>query len=90
MPESVVFQSDDTEKSFTFSAAADDIDDDGESVALGFGTMPDDVSAGTTATVSITDDDTAGVTVLEEYSGDRRGRQRHLYRLCWTLSPPAR
>ena len=63
VPESVVFQSDDTEKSFTFSAAADDIDDDGESVALGFGTLPDDVSAGNTATVSITDDDTAGVTV---------------------------
>ena len=65
VPESVVFQRGDTEKSFTFSAAADDIDDDGESVALGFGTMPDDVSAGTTATVSITDDDTAGVTISE-------------------------
>ena len=63
VPENVIFQSDDTEKSFTFRAAGDDIDDDGESVALGFGTMPDDVSAGTTATVSITDDDTAGVTV---------------------------
>ena len=63
VPENVVFQRGDTEKSFTFSAAVDDIDDDGESVALGFGTMPDDVSAGTTATVTITDDDTAGVTV---------------------------
>ena len=65
VPESVVFQIGDKEKSFTFSATADDIDDDGESVALGFGTMPDDVTAGTTATVTITDDDTAGVTVSE-------------------------
>ena len=65
VPGSVVFQGGDTEKSFTFTATADDIDDDGESVALGFGTMPDDVTAGTTATVTITDDDTAGVTVSE-------------------------
>ena len=65
VPGSLVFQIGDTEKSFTFTATADDIDDDGESVALGFGTLPDDVSAGTTATVTITDDDTAGVTVSE-------------------------
>ena len=65
VPESLAFQIGDTEKSFTFSAAADDIDDDGEGVALGFGTMPDRVTAGTTATVTITDDDTAGVTVSE-------------------------
>ena len=64
VPGSVVFQIGDTEKSFTFTATADDIDDDGESVVLGFGTMPDDVTtAGTTATVTITDDDTAGMTV---------------------------
>ena len=63
VPENLVFQIGDTEKSFTFSATADDIDDDGESVALGFGTMPDGVSAGATATVTITDDDAAGVTV---------------------------
>ena len=65
VPGSLVFQIGDTEKSFTFSATDDDIDDDGESVTLGFGTMPDDVTAGTTATVTITDDDTAGVMVSE-------------------------
>ena len=63
VPGNLVFQKGDTEKSFTFSATDDDIDDDGESVALGFGTMPDRVTAGATATVSITDDDAAGVTV---------------------------
>ena len=61
VPTSVTFGSSDTSKTFTFTAAADDVDDDGESVALGFGELPDRVSAGATdqATVSITDDDTA-------------------------------
>ena len=65
MPTSVTFASDDTEKTFTFAAAADDADDDGDSVLLGFGALPDDVSAGATATstVSITDDDVPAVQV---------------------------
>ena len=65
VPESVIFAATDTEKSFTFTAAADEVDDDDESVALAFGTLPDGVSAGTTAasTVTITDDDVPDVTV---------------------------
>ena len=77
VPASVVFNSGDTEKSFTFQATPDDIDDDGESVKLGFGTpLPDGVSTGSPAesTVSITDDDTAGVSIsdssLEMEEGD--------------------
>ena len=53
-------------KSFTFSPVDDDIDDDGERVRLAFGaTLPRLVSPGSTstATVSITDNDTRGVTV---------------------------
>ena len=67
VPDSVVFESGETEKSFTFTATADEVDDDGESVELSFGTLPDRVTAGSTATsaISITDDDTAGVTVSE-------------------------
>ena len=67
VPSSVVFNSGDTEKTFNFSATADDVDDDGESVKLGFQNLPTGVSAGSTneSTVSITDDDTAGVTVSE-------------------------
>ena len=60
VPPSVTFDSGDTSKSFTFTAAHDTVDDDGESVKLSFGaTLPDGVSAGTPnqATVSITDDD---------------------------------
>ena len=66
MPSSVTFNDGEMEKSFTFSATQDVIDDDNESVQLGFGTMPDtQVSPGTTddVTLSITDDDTAALVV---------------------------
>ena len=69
VPESVTFGSSETEQTFTFTAAADDVDDDGDSVLLGFGTpLPDGVSAGETATstVSITDDDVPRVQVFFE------------------------
>ena len=65
-PTSVTFNAGETSKSFTFAAPQDTLDDDDESVKLGFGTMPDAwVSTGTTdeTTVSITDDDDPFVTV---------------------------
>ena len=37
VPASVTFASGDTEKSFTFAATGDEVDDDGESVKLAFG-----------------------------------------------------
>ncbi len=54
-----------TEKSFAVTAAADAVDDDNEAVSLGFGTLPEGVSAGAIpgATVTIGDDDTRGVAV---------------------------
>ena len=66
VPASVTFNSGDTSKSFSFSAVADAVDDDGESVALAFGTLPAGVTAGTTSasTVSITDNDLPAVTVV--------------------------
>ena len=73
VPANVTFQSGDTEKSFTFTAIQDTVDDDDESVRLGFSSLPAKVTAGTTprATVSITDDDDPAVTVrfeLADYS----------------------
>ena len=68
VPASVTFNSGDTSNTFSFAATQDLIDDDGEGVKLEFGTMPDPrVSAGTTdeSTVSITDDDTAGIVLSE-------------------------
>ena len=60
MPESLTFNTGQMSQTITFTAAQDDVDDDGESVKLTFGMLPSRVSAGTTATttVSITDDDT--------------------------------
>ena len=65
---SVTFNSGDTEKSITFAATDDSVDDDGESVLLSFGTLPTGVSAGSVAmaTVNITDDDVPSVTVRYE------------------------
>ena len=67
-PASVTFNAGgDLTQTFTFTAAPDTVDDDGESVLLGFDTpnLPTRVSVGTTSqsTVSITDDDDPEVTV---------------------------
>ena len=65
---SVTFNSDETEKSITFTATDDSVDDDGESVLLGFGTLPTGVSLGINgeSTVNITDNDVPSVTVRYE------------------------
>ena len=66
VPQHVTFDSGDTSRSFTFTAAHDTVDDDGERVQLSFGaTLPDGVSSRTpaTSTVTITDDDVPSVTV---------------------------
>ena len=59
VPDSMTFGSGETERSFTFSAAQDAVDDDDESVKVGFGTLPTAVTAGATGetTFSINDDD---------------------------------
>ena len=65
VPNSLTFGATETSKTFAFRAVDDSIDDDGESVRLGFGALPMGVTAGgqRTTTVSITDNDVAGVTV---------------------------
>ena len=71
VPANVVFNSGDTEKTFDFEATQDTVDDDGESVRLGFGaSLPTGVSEGTTneTVVSITDDDVPSVTVSFEHA----------------------
>ena len=67
VPSSVTFDADEMSKTITFTAADDSIDDDGESVLLGFGaSLPSGVTAGTpaTTTVSIADNDDPQVTVM--------------------------
>ena len=70
-PSSVRFNAGETSKTFSFTATQDTVDDDDESVKLGFGTMPDVwVSAGTRdeTTVNIADDDDPFVTVMYDQS----------------------
>ena len=60
VPDSVTFISGETEQTFTFTAVQDTVDDEGESVLLGFGPdLSGGVRAGTPdeTTVNITDDD---------------------------------
>ena len=79
VPANVVFNASDTENTFEFTATQDAIDDDGESVKLGFdNSLPAGVSEGSTkeAVVSITDDDVPSVTVSFEqgsYTVDEGG-----------------
>ena len=65
VPASVEFASGETEKSIPFTATQDGDDDDGESVKLGFGTLPTGVTEGrpNETVVSITDDDDPAVAV---------------------------
>ena len=77
LPTTVTFDSGKTSKSFTFTPVDDDIDDDGERVKFELGAvLPRLVSSGATAaaTVSITDNDTRGVTVSTDLTAHRRGR----------------
>ena len=61
VPTSVTFGAAETSKTFTVTAGQDTVDDDGESILLGFGTLPGGITATTgqaaATTVSITDDD---------------------------------
>ena len=66
IPASLTFAAQETEQTFTVTATDDGVDDDGESVTLGFGApLPDGVTLGSeaTATVSLTDNDNPAVTV---------------------------
>ena len=79
-PDTLTFGATDTEKTITFAATDDTVDDDGEKVELAFGSLPGGITATTgeaaEAVVTITDDDDAtaraivlsptSLTVIEE------------------------
>ena len=62
---SVTFNAGEMSATFTVTAEDDSEDDDGESITIGFGTLPAGVTAGSpeTTTVSLVDDDVPAVTV---------------------------
>ena len=65
VPTQVVFNAGETSKDVTVTAVDDSTDDDGESVELTFGMLPDGVSEGATtrAVVQITDNDGKGIVL---------------------------
>ena len=67
VPSSVTFTSGQTRRTFTVRATNDSVDDDGESVRLGFGTLPSGVALGSraTMTVALDDDDGARQVVVK-------------------------
>ena len=68
VPAAVTFEAGTTEAAFALAATDDDIDDDGQSVEVAFGLLPDRVSAdpaAATATVAIDVDDDRGVELSE-------------------------
>ena len=90
VPANVVFNSGETEKSITFSATQDTIDDDGESVRLAFGSpLPTDVTAASPqeAVVSITDDDVPSVVVVSFGSAAYTVAEGGTVKVTVTLDP---
>ena len=69
VPDSLTFGAADTEKTITFAATDDSVDDDGEKVELSFGSLPGGITATTgeaaEAVVTITDDDKPTVLTVE-------------------------
>ena len=68
IPEQVVFQSGETEKTFDLLATDDNVDDDSETLRLSFGSLPDRVNKGGSALVSLVDNDDPVVAVFFDQS----------------------
>ena len=65
VPASITFNSGDTEKTITFTAVQDSLNESGERVKLSFGTLPAGISAGTPAETTVTiSDSTQAQTTL--------------------------
>ena len=80
-PTQIVFNAGETSKDVTVTAVDDDVDDDGESVELTFGMLPDGVSEGATTQSGGADNRQRrqGDRPLANLAGRHRGRQRALH-----------
>ena len=63
IPSTVTFATTDTSQTVTVTATDDELNDDGESVTLGFGTLPTGYAAGPTETTTVSLADNDGVLV---------------------------
>ena len=91
VPPSVTFQAGQTRRTFTVRATDDSVDDDGESVRIGFGPLPDGFVAGTrpTATVTLADDDGAVTEVFFDGAADLTVKEGNLRMVSVYLSEAA-
>ena len=94
-PSSVTFDADATgaalAQTYTLTIIDDDYDEANETIILGFGTLPANVSAGAqaTTTATITDDDTRGIAVSMPPGSTRNIPEggTHNYRVALTSKP---
>ena len=73
VPADVAFAAGETSKSFTFVAAQDDDAESGESVLLGFGTLPSGVQAGPVSSATVRIDDAQASFDRDTYTADEGG-----------------
>ncbi|MDE2885269.1 MAG: fibronectin type III domain-containing protein [Chloroflexota bacterium] len=73
VPGSVTFTAGETSQSFTFTAAQDDDAESGESVLLGFGTLPSGVQAGAVSSATVRIDDAQASFDRGSYTADEGG-----------------
>ena len=92
VPPNVTFQAGQTRLTFTVTATDDSVDDDGESVRIGFGPLPDGFVAGArpTATVALADDDGPVTEVFFDGAADLTVEEGNVTRVSVYLSEPAR
>ena len=92
VPPNVTFQAGQTRRTFTVTATDDSVDDDGESVRIGFGPLPDGFVAGArpTATVALADDDGPVTEVFFDGAADLTVEEGNVTRVSVYLSEPAR
>ena len=92
VPPNVTFQAGQTRRTFTVTATDDSVDDDGESVRIGFGTLPDGFVAGArpTATVALADNDGPVTEVFFDGAADLTVKEGNVTRVSVYLSEPAR
>ena len=92
VPPNVTFQAGQTRRTFTVTATDDSVDDDGESVRIGFGTLPDGFVAGArpTATVALADNDGPVTEVFFDGAADLTVKEGNVKRVRVYLSERTR
>ena len=89
VPPNVTFGAFETSKTFTVTATDDSVDDDGESVRIGFGTLPSTVEPGsrTKTTVHLQDNDGLSVSFGKTFYKTREGGEPATVKVQLTKAP---